>query len=98
MEAEVGLMGEGAGVAVTDLGKEVLAVTLCVHPSEGAAFRAGFIGARGFTDRGFFDHGDRGRFDRGDRFGRFDRDDRFLFRRNFFVGFDFAAFGFPGLA
>jgi hypothetical protein len=68
----------------------------------GRGFRAGFIGARGFTDRGFFDHGDRGRFDgggrfdRGDRFGRFDRDDRFFFRRNFFVGFDFAAFGFPG--
>jgi hypothetical protein len=65
----------------------------------GRGFRPGFSGARGFADRGFFDRGDRGRFgrfDRGDRFGRFDRDDRFFFRRNFFVGFDFAAFGFPG--
>jgi hypothetical protein len=47
----------------------------------------------------FFDRGDRGRFNRFDhgvRFGRFDRDDRVFFRRNFFVGFDFAAFGFPG--
>jgi Putative peptidoglycan binding domain len=73
----------------------------------GRGLRPGFSGTR-FADRGFFDRGDRGRFgrfdgggrfgrfDRGDRFGRFDRDDRFFFRRNFFVGFDFAAFGFPG--
>jgi putative peptidoglycan binding protein len=62
----------------------------------GRGLRPGFSGTRGFADRGFFDRGDRGRFDRGGRFGRFDRDDRFFFRRNFFVGFDFAAFGFPG--
>jgi hypothetical protein len=41
MEAEVGVMREGAGVAVMDLGEGVLAVTLSVHPSQvwvGAAF------------------------------------------------------------
>jgi hypothetical protein len=43
-----------------------------------------------FADRRdrFFDHGDRFR----DR--HFERE--FFFRHNFFVGFDFAAFGFPG--
>ena len=51
-----------------------------------------------FADRHdrFFDHGDRFR-DR--HFGRegFEREEReFFFRHNFFVGFDFAAFGFPG--
>jgi Putative peptidoglycan binding domain len=109
MEAEVGVMGEGEGVAVTVFGEEVLAVmdleegvlavTVSVHPSQvlaGAAWVRGLSGTRGFADRGFFDRGVRGRFDRGAHFGRFDRDDRFFFRRNFFVGFDFAAFGFPG--
>jgi Putative peptidoglycan binding domain len=65
----------------------------------GRGLRPGFSGPRGFADRGFFDRGDRGRFgsfDHGARFGRFDRDDRFFFRHHFFVGFDFAAFGFPG--
>ena len=61
----------------------------------GHGFRASFTGLSG-RGRGFFDRGDRGRFDRGVHSGRFDRDDRFFFRRNFFVGFDFAAFGFPG--
>jgi Putative peptidoglycan binding domain len=47
------------------------------------------------------DRGDRfrdNRFDRDDRFRRFDRDDRrFFFRNNFFVGFNFGAFGWwPG--
>ena len=47
-----------------------------------------------FADRGFRNN----RFDRDDRFGRFDRDDRrFFFRHNFFVGFNFGAFGWwPG--
>jgi hypothetical protein len=65
----------------------------------GRSFRPRFSGTRGFADRGFFDrrdHGQFGRFNRDGRFGRFDRDDRFFFRDNFFVGFDFAAFGFPG--
>ena len=52
----------------------------------------------------FADRGDRfrdnhfGRFDRDDRFGRFDRDDRaFFVNHNFFVGFNFGAFGWwPG--
>jgi Putative peptidoglycan binding domain len=46
-----------------------------------------------------FDRDDRfNRFDRDDRFGRFDRDDRrFFFNHNFFVGFNFGAFGWwPG--
>ena len=46
-----------------------------------------FGGNRNFA---FWHHG----FDRDGRFFR-DRDD-FFFRRHFFVGFDFAAFGFPG--
>jgi Putative peptidoglycan binding domain len=43
-----------------------------------------------------FDRDDR--FNRFNRFGRFDRDDRrFFFRHNFFVGFNFGAFGWwPG--
>ena len=41
-----------------------------------------------------FDHGGRSFHDRDGRFFR-DRDD-FFFRHRFFVGFDFAAFGFPG--
>jgi hypothetical protein len=41
-----------------------------------------------------FDHGGRFFHDRDGRFFR-DRDD-FFFRHRFFVGFDFAAFGFPG--
>jgi hypothetical protein len=60
-----------------------------------------FSGGRGgmasrFSNRHGFDRFDRGRDDRFGRFDRFDRDHRFFFRRNFFFGFDFAAFGFPG--
>ena len=53
-----------------------------------------FRDSHGLRDR-FADRRDRA-FDRGDRFRdrHFDRD--FFFRHNFFVGFDFAAFGFPG--
>jgi hypothetical protein len=43
----VGVVGDGAGVAVMDLGEGVLAVTLCVHPSqvsEGAAFVPDLLG------------------------------------------------------
>ena len=65
----------------------------------GRGVHPGFNGTGRFTDRGFVDRGNNdrfGRFDRDDRSRRFDRDDRFFFRHNFFVGFDFAAFGFPG--
>lgn len=62
-----------------------------------------FRDSHGLADRGI-DRADRfrdnrfGRFDRDDRFGRFDRDDRrFFFGHNFFVGFNFGAFGWwPG--
>jgi hypothetical protein len=62
-----------------------------------------FRDSHGLADRGV-DRGDRfrdnhfNRFDRDDRFGRFDRDDRrFFFNHNFFVGFNFGAFGWwPG--
>jgi putative peptidoglycan binding protein len=65
-----------------------------------------FRDRHGLPDRGI-DRADRfrdnhfGRFDRDDRFGRFgrfDRDDRrFFFGHNFFVGFNFGAFGWwPG--
>jgi hypothetical protein len=56
----------------------------------GRGVHPGFNGMGRFADRGFVDRGN------SDRFGRLDRDDRFFFRHNFFVGFDFAAFGFPG--
>ncbi|HEX6564196.1 MAG TPA: peptidoglycan-binding protein, partial [Chthoniobacterales bacterium] len=68
-----------------------------------------FRDSHGLADRGVdradrfrdnhFDRDDRfNRFDRDDRFGRFDRDDRrFFFNHNFFVGFNFGAFGWwPG--
>ena len=65
-----------------------------------------FRDSHGLADRGV-DRADRfrdnhfNRFDRDDRFGRFgrfDRDDRrFFFNHNFFVGFNFGAFGWwPG--
>jgi hypothetical protein len=59
-----------------------------------------FRDSHGLADRGV-DRADRFRdnhFDRDDRFNRFDRDDRrFFFRHNFFVGFNFGAFGWwPG--
>ena len=66
---------------------------------DGRGVHPGFNGTRRFADRGFFDRGNHdgfGRFDRDDRSRRLDRDDRFFFRHNVFVGFDFAAFGFPG--
>ena len=62
-----------------------------------------FRDSHGLADRGI-DRADRfrdnrfNRFDRDDRFNRFDRDDRrFFFNHNFFVGFNFGAFGWwPG--
>jgi len=62
----------------------------------GHAFASHSVGSHGFNHFGahrnfaFFHHG----FDRDGRFFR-DRDD-FFFRHRFFVGFDFAAFGYPG--
>ncbi|MBV9732522.1 MAG: peptidoglycan-binding protein [Verrucomicrobia bacterium] len=62
----------------------------------GHGFASHSFGSHGFShfgahrNFGFFHHG----FDRDGRFFR-DRDD-FFFRHRFFVGFDFAAFGFPG--
>jgi hypothetical protein len=70
----------------------------------GHGFASHSSGSHGFSHFGahrnfaFWHHGfDRdGRFFR-DRDGRFFRDrDDFFFRHRFFVGFDFAAFGFPG--
>jgi hypothetical protein len=70
----------------------------------GHGFASHSPGSHGFSHFGghrnfaFFHHG----FDRDGRFfrlrdGRFFRDrDDFFFRHRFFVGFDFAAFGFPG--
>jgi len=70
----------------------------------GHGFASHSVGSHGFSHFGahrnfaFFHHG----FDRDGRFfhdrdGRFFRDrDDFFFRHRFFVGFDFAAFGFPG--
>jgi putative peptidoglycan binding protein len=70
----------------------------------GHGFASPASGSHGFSHFGahrnfaFWHHG----FDRDGRFfhdrdGRFFRDrDDFFFRHRFFVGFDFAAFGFPG--